>query len=47
MTKEQLLGKIKALLQAHNDLNFLLDLKEEELETLLACIRDRVDQVVA
>ena len=43
MTKERLVVKIKELLRADTDLNFLLDLKKENLETLIACIRDRVD----
>ena len=45
MTKEKLVEKIKELLKADIDLNFLLILKEEELERLVACIRDRVDKV--
>jgi hypothetical protein len=45
MTKEKLIKKIKEILKTDFDLNFLLMLKEEQLETLLACIRDRVDQV--
>ncbi len=45
MTREKLVEKIKELLKTDNDLNFLLVLKKEDLEKLLACIRDRVDQV--
>jgi len=45
MTKEKLVDKIKELLKTDNDLNLLLILKKEELERLVACIRDRVDQV--
>ena len=45
MTKEELVEKIKELLKTDNDLNFLLELKKEELERLVACIRDRVDKV--
>ena len=44
MTKEKLVEKIKELLKTDNDLNFLFELKEPELETLVACIRDRVDR---
>jgi hypothetical protein len=44
MTKEKLLEKIRELLKTDNDLDFLLDMKKENLETLIACIRDRVDQ---
>ncbi len=42
MTKEKLVEKIRELLKTDIDLNFLLMLKEEELERLVACIRDRV-----
>ena len=45
MTKEKLVEKIRELLKTDIDLNFLLILEEEELERLIACIRDRVDQV--
>jgi hypothetical protein len=45
MTKEELVEKIKELLKTDNDLDFLLALKKEEIERLVACIRDRVDQV--
>jgi len=45
MTKEELVEKIEELLKADSDLDFLLGLKKEELESLVACIRDRVDQV--
>ena len=44
MTKEKLVDKIEDLLKTDIDLNFLLELKKEELERLVACIRDRVDQ---
>ena len=44
MTKEKLVEKIKELLKAEVDLGFLLDLKKENLETLIACIRDWVGQ---
>jgi hypothetical protein len=44
MTKEKLIEKIKELLKTDIDLNFLLILKKEELERLVACIRDRVYQ---
>ena len=42
MSKEKLIAKIKVLLNADADLNFLLSLKNEEIETLVACIRHRV-----
>jgi len=46
MTKEELLEKIRELLKTDIDLDFLLILKEEELERLVACIRDRVDRII-
>jgi hypothetical protein len=45
MTKEELIVKIQELLKTEVDLGFLLTLKKEELETLIACIRDRVDNL--
>lgn len=45
MTKEKLIEKIKEILKTDFDLDFLSSLKKEELETLIACIRDRVDQM--
>jgi hypothetical protein len=45
MTKEKLIEKIKAILETDHDLDFLLGLKKEELEKLVACIRDRLYQV--
>jgi hypothetical protein len=45
MTKEKLVDKIKELLNTDADLNFLLVLKKEELETLVACVRDRIDHL--
>jgi hypothetical protein len=45
MTKDELVEKIKELLNTDIDLNFLLSLKKEEVERLVACIRERVDQV--
>ena len=42
ITKEKLIEIIKDLLSADADLDFLMQLKKEELETLVACIRDRV-----
>jgi len=45
MTKEKLVKKIEELLKTDIKLKFLMELKKEEIETLVACIRDRVDQV--
>ncbi len=46
MTKGELVGKIREILKTENDLSFLLQLKKKEVETLIACIRDRVDNPV-
>ena len=45
MTKVELINKIRKLLETDNDLNFLGGLKKEELETIIACIRYRVDNL--
>ena len=45
MTKEKLIEIIQRLLKTEIDLSFLLQLKKSDLETLVACIRDRVEQV--
>ena len=42
ITKEKLIEIIKSLLSADADLDFLMQLKKKELETLVACIRDKV-----
>ena len=44
MTKEQLIAKIKELLKTDADLGFLMAGKQEEIETLIACIRNEVDK---
>jgi hypothetical protein len=44
MIKEKLLEIIEDLLKADIDLSFLVKLEKDELETLVACIRDRVEQ---
>ena len=43
MTKEKLIETIKRILDTDLDLNFLLKLDQRDLETLIACIRDRVE----
>ena len=45
MTKEQLIEKIQELLKTDVDLDFLLELKKDEIEILIACIRERIDRV--
>ena len=44
MAKEELIEIIKNILKTDLDLGFLVQLKKAELETLVACIRERVDQ---
>ena len=44
ITKEKLIEIIKGLLGIDADLNFLVNLDENELETLVAYIRDRIEQ---
>jgi len=43
MTKEQLIDIIKRLLETDSDLEFLAKLSKSELETLVATLRDRVE----
>jgi hypothetical protein len=45
MTEDKFVDVIKNLLKTDTDLNFLLFLKKEELERLVACIRDRIDRI--
>jgi len=41
--KEQLIEIVKKVLRTHQDLGFLSRLSQEELEVLVGCIRDRLD----
>ena len=45
MTNEELVKKIKELLDTESDLGFLMVLRRKDLEKLIACIRARVDQI--
>jgi len=45
MGKTELLEIIKKLLKTDADLDFLLELPESDLETLVICIRGRCDQL--
>ena len=45
MTKQKLIEIIQNILKTDADLNFLLQLEKGELETLVACARDRVEEV--
>ncbi len=44
MTKEGLLAIITKLLRTERSLDFLLRLDEEDVRTLIVCIRDRLDR---
>ena len=46
MTKDKPVEKIREILKTDNNLDFLLELKKQELEGLVACIRDRVDRII-
>jgi len=43
MTKEKLIQTVQRVLKTDADLKFLSKLTESEIETLVACIRDRVE----
>jgi len=43
MTKEQLIGIIKKLLETDSDLDFLSKLSKSELETLVSAVRNKVE----
>ena len=43
--KQKLIEIIQRVLKTDVDLDFLSQFKEDELETLVACIRDRIEQV--
>ena len=45
ITKEKLVKIIKGLLAADADLDFLIQLDGTDIETLVACIRNRVENV--
>ena len=45
LTKDRLIRIIRELLRTNLDLGFLVKLEKNELETLVACIRVRVDEL--
>ncbi|MFC1533538.1 hypothetical protein ACFL7M_09270 [Thermodesulfobacteriota bacterium] len=45
MNKEKLIEILQGILVADVDLSFLMQLKKSEIETLVACVRERVDQI--
>ena len=44
MKKQELIEILRKLLETDTELDFLLQLKGDDLRTLVACVRDRVDQ---
>ena len=44
MKKAELIRIIQKVVETDADLDFLRKLEEKELETLIACVRDKVDQ---
>jgi len=44
MKKHELIEILKKLLETDTELDFLSQLKGDDLRTLVACVRDRVDQ---
>ena len=42
--KDDLVDLLKKILQTNVNLDFLSDLEQKDLETLIAVIRDRIDQ---
>ena len=45
MAKEKLIEILQKILETDTDFDFLLQLSEEDLQTLVACVRSRVDQI--
>ena len=45
ITKEKLIHIIKGLLKTDTDLRFLQELRREDLEKLVASVRDRLDRL--
>ncbi|RLF57334.1 MAG: hypothetical protein DRN37_06615 [Thermoplasmata archaeon] len=44
MKKQELIQILQKLLETDTDLSFLKQLKEDELQTLVACVRSRLDE---
>jgi hypothetical protein len=44
MRREKLVALVKKILKTEADLDFLSALASKDLETLVACIRDRIEQ---
>ena len=46
MTKEDLLAILKKLLRTERSMDFLCRLDEEDVRTMIVCIRDRLDREI-
>ena len=44
MTKDKLIEILKSILKTDVDLGFMYQLEQKQLEVLVACIRDRLEQ---
>ena len=44
MKEEELIKILKGLLKTETDLDFLLELKKEDLKRLVAVVRDRLEE---
>jgi len=44
MNKEELIKILKGLLKTETNLDFLLEIKKEDLEKLAAVVRDRLEE---
>ncbi|MBW2127713.1 MAG: hypothetical protein JRH08_19230 [Deltaproteobacteria bacterium] len=44
MTKQELIEILKKLLETDADLDFLQKLDDQEIQTLIACVRSKVDE---
>jgi hypothetical protein len=44
MRKEKLVALLKKILKTEANLDFLSSLESKDLETLIACIRDRIEK---
>jgi hypothetical protein len=46
MSKKELIDIVRKLLKTGEDLSFLSNLTEDDLKTLVGCIRERVDSAL-
>lgn len=43
MTKQKLIGVLEGLLKTEENIDFLLELKKEDLEKLVVMVRERIE----